>query len=175
MSTEKDAVKTDVQPAAAVEKTETSQTEEVDYEAMLNEKDVELAKLREEKENYRKGLLKAKGKLPEDDDKSSNDEDDKFRRIVREEMLTSREAQIQSEKDALIIASAKKVKELTLALKNRQQITNTSAPGSNQEKGEVKTDNFFSSEQINSLKAKGWSDKKIEEFKKNLAKGTQAK
>ena len=36
------------------------------------------------------------------------------------------------------------------------------------EKPEGKADNFFSNEQLASLKAKGYSDKKIEALKKNM-------
>jgi hypothetical protein len=32
----------------------------------------------------------------------------------------------------------------------------------------VKTDNYLSADQITALKAKGWDDKKIEAFKKNV-------
>lgn len=156
--------------------TETATTQqEVNYEALLAAKDAELAKVAEEKENYRKGMLKAKGKLPEES--SDNDTPENLEEIidrkVQEKFLTTREAQIQAEKDDIQKKSLARIKELELALKNRGQITSTSAGGSNQDKPEVKTDTYLSNEQLNALKAKGWDDKKIEDFKKNAIKATQ--
>ncbi len=64
---------------------------------------------------------------------------------------------------------AKKIKETSLALKNRAQISG-SGQGSNQEKAEPQSDRTLSNDQLNVLRSKGWDDKKIEEFKKNLTK-----
>jgi hypothetical protein len=178
MSENTNAVKENVETAASQQETtvETStQTQpEVDYEAELQKKDAEIAKVREEKENYRKGMLKAKGKLPEEDDNSSEEDlDAKIDRKVQERLLATRESQVQAEKDALVMSLAKKNKELALALKNRGQISTSSGQGSNQEKPEGRVDNTLSNDQINALKAKGWDDKKIDEFKKNLKKVNQ--
>ncbi len=148
--------------------------QEVDYEALLAEKDAELAKVQTEKENYRKGLLKAKGKLPEDYqldlDDSEEDADTRTRRIVREEFLQTKEAQLQAEKDQTTKAALKRIKELEIALKNRGQVTATSGEGSNQDKPEGKKDNYFSNDQISALRAKGYDDKKIELLKQNMTK-----
>jgi uncharacterized protein with von Willebrand factor type A (vWA) domain len=89
-------------------------------------------------------------------------------RKVTERMLATKEAQLHAEKDDIIKKTLKRNKELELALKNRTGITSTSGQGSNQEKPEGKADNFFSNEQLASLKAKGYSDKKIEALKKNM-------
>lgn len=168
------AVETKVEIAATQPEVAT-QTTEVDYEAELTKKDAELAKVRAEKENYRRGMLKAKGKLPDEDDISSNDEDidAKIDRKVEEKYLATREAQVLAEKDALVIASAKKIKELSLALKNRSQVSSSTGQGSNQDRPEVRTDSTLSEDQLSSLRAKGWDDKKIELFKKNLKVGIQ--
>jgi hypothetical protein len=177
MSEQTKTVETKVETAVAQPKTEetsSQNTQEVDYEAELAKKDAEIAQIRVEKDNYRKGLLKAKGKLHDEDDTSSNEDEDidaKIDRKVQERLLSTREAQIQSEKDALVKASAKKIKELTLALKNRGQISTTSGQGSNEDRQEVKTDKYFSPEQIADLKKRGWSDEKIETAKKNMIKG----
>ena len=172
MSTETQTVETKVENAVAQPKTETStQTAEVDYEVELQKKDAEIAKVREEKENYRKGMLKAKGKLPDEDDNSSNEDEDldsKIDRKVQERLLATREATILSEKEALVSSLAKKNKELSLALKNRGQISTSSGQGSNEDRPEVKTDDYFSADQVNALKAKGWSDEKIATAKKNM-------
>ena len=168
------AVETKVEAAAATtESVVTQSTTEVDYEAVLAQKDAEIAKVREEKENYKKGLLKAKGKLPEDYQSDAGDSEDMetlIDRKVQERFLTTKEAQLQSEKDSALKAVLKRNKELETALKSRSDISSVSGTGSNQEKPAGKTDNFFSNEQIASLKAKGYSDAKIEALKKNMQK-----
>lgn len=151
---------------------------EVDYEKILADKDKEIAFIQEKKEQYRRGLLKAKGKLPEDDElDSSNPEalDALIDRKVQEKFLSTQEARLQAEKEDTLKSVLKRNKELEVALKNRGQITSTSAQGSNQEKAEGKTDSYFSNDQIQALRAKGWSDTKIEAAKKNMLKGTSPK
>lgn len=182
MSTEETkAVETKIEAAAPQsEVVESSPIEstEVDYEAELAKANERIAKLDQEKENYRKGMLKAKGKIPDEDDNSSNGEEDidsKVARLVHEQLLKTKEEETRAQKDKLISEMAKKLKETTLALKNRGQVTSTSGQGSNQDRPEVKTDSILSNDQLNSLKAKGWDEKKIEEFKKNLLKANQAK
>lgn len=144
--------------------------QEVDYEAVIKQKDEELAQVAKEKENYRKAYLKKAGGQPEEslgDDKPEQEE--VMRRIVREEMLQTREVQLQAEKDAVITAQSKRLKELEVALKNRGQIVSTSG-GSNQDKPEVKIDTYFSNEQLAELKKRGYDDKKIEVLRKNMTK-----
>ena len=157
------------------EQTSTQTVPEVDFEVELAKKDAELTQVRKEKDNYQRANLKKAGaKLPEEDDNSSEEDlDAKIDRKVQERLLQTREAQVQSEKDALVLSLAKKNKELTLALKNRGQINTSSGQGSNQERPEGKVDNVLSNDQLASLKARGWDDKKIEEFKKNLNKVNQ--
>lgn len=168
MSEENKGVETPVEVAPA--------QQEVDYEAKIASLDAELAKERTEKENYRRGMLKAKGKLPEEDTNNlPEDWREEARRIALEVNSSSRETRLQAERDDLMKAALKRNKELELALKNRGQITSVSAPGSNQERPEVKTDSYFSPEQVQSLKAKGWDDKKIEAAKKNMLRGSDLK
>lgn len=174
MNTETKTVETKVETAVAQPEVVTTPTvTEVDYEALLSQKDAEIAKVREEKDNYRKGLLQAKGKLPEDteiDTQNPEQLEALIDRKVNERILSTKEAQLQAEKDSALKAVLKRNKELELALKNRGQITSTSAQGSNQDKLEVKTDSYFSTEQINDLKKRGWDDKKIEAAKQNMLK-----
>lgn len=72
--------------------------------------------------------------------------------------------------NALLIADKKTIlkthKEMAVALQNRQGLSNT-GQGSSTEGVEV-ADNLLSKEQLNSLKAKGWDEKKIQRFKDNL-------
>ena len=146
MSTETTTVEKKVETAVAQPEKETlTQTTEVDYEAILKAKDDELAQTRTERENYRKGMLKAKGKLPDEDDNSSNEEDidAKIERKVQEKLLSTREAQLQADKDKVISDMAKKLKETTLALKNRGQISTSSGQGSNEDRPEGKKRRLF--------------------------------
>lgn len=153
----------------------THNTEEVDYEAIIAEKDRQLAKVNEEKENYRKGMLKAKGKLPEDgqmDNDSPEELDSIIERKVAEKLLSTREAQIQAERDAAMKAVLRRNKELETALKNRSQVTSITGIGSNQEQPIGKSDDYFSNDQIKALRAKGYDDKKIEQIKINARKAS---
>lgn len=177
MSEENKTVETKVETAVAQPTEEvTVKTTEVDYEAVLAQKDAELAQVRVEKDNYRKGLLKAKGKLPEDNQLDADDPESMeaiIERKVQEKFLSTKEAQLQAEKDQALKAVLKRNKELETALKNRGQISSSSGEGSNQDKPEGKKDNYFSNDQISALKAKGYDDKKIETLKKNMAKVSQ--
>ncbi len=178
MSTETPAVEEKKIDAAAPqsENVVTPTTTEVDYEAVLAKKDEELQAVRIERENYRKGMLKAKGKLPEEEELDSSTPEGMealIDRKVQEKFLSTKEAQVQAEKDNLIKAQSKRLKELEVALKNRGQINAASGQGSNQEKPEGKVDNYFSNDQIAALKAKGYDDKKIATLKQNLAKVDQ--
>lgn len=142
---------------------------EVDLAKDLEETRAALAKKSEEADNYKRGMLKAKGKLPADpvDEDTGETMEEKMRRIAREEQINSEKAQLQAKEKATVDAILKRNKELEVALKNRGQVMSPSGSGSNQEKPEVRTDDYLSADQISALKAKGWDDKKIEAFKKN--------
>lgn len=138
---------------------------EVDYAAVIAAKDAELEKTRQDRDNYRKGLLKAKGKYEEQDEPDESQEE-MFRRIAREEFAATREAQLISEKDSLIKQALKENAELKTAIRNRSNMV--SAAGSAGPENEPMIDNFFSSEQLAYFKEKGWDKAKIERYKKNL-------
>lgn len=171
MSTEEKAVERveTIEPAAV--QSDVSEAQGVstdDLLAVIEAKDSELEKIRLEKENYKKGMLKAKGKLDEDDS-DSEDIDAKIERVVAERLLGTKEAQLQAEKDTAFKALAKRNRELETALKNRSQISAGIGGGNNTESMPV-SDHVLSADQVKSLKAKGWDDNKIELFKKNLLK-----
>lgn len=155
-------VETKEAPAPEPQKTQA----ELDLEAELASKDAEIERIREERENYKRGMLKAKGKLPEEDVEETVEET--IRRITREELLNSQQAKAQAEKDALIQKALRENKELKLALKNRSNLTPSG--GSAGPEKEVIKDNTFSTDQIKDIKAKfpHWTDKEIEQFKQNL-------
>ena len=82
---------------------------------------------------------------------------------------SSPEAILADLENAKLIANKgsilKTSRELKTALQNRSQISNTSSSGS--EKPES-VSQFFTAEQLKDLKSRGWNDKKIEAYKKNL-------
>ncbi len=174
MTTDTKAVETNVDVAAtSTETVVTPITTEIDYEAVLAQTKAELAKVRDERENYRKGMLKAKGKLSSEDSTDTESEgttEALVERLVQEKFLSTREAQLQADSDATVMKLAKRNKELELALKNRASVTTVSAQGSNSDKATITTDDYLSKDQLNALKAKGWDDKKIEQFKANAKK-----
>ena len=175
MSEENIAVEANVQHAAAeggVEAKASNAPEmHEDLLAVIEAKDAELLKVQTERENYKRGMLKAKGKI-EDTGSEPEELDELIARKVEERLLATKEVQLAKEKDDAIKALAKRNKELELALKNRSQISN-SGVGNSSETIPV-SDNVLSQDQIKHLKTvKGWSDAKIETFKQNLLKQKQ--
>lgn len=175
MSIETTATENKTEPIATQQEVTTTQkVVEVDYEAEIAKKDAEISQVLKEKENYRKAYLKKSGvDLPVDtqvDTENLEDMETIIDRKVQEKFLSTKEAQLQADKDALVQKTLKRNKELEVALKNRGQIISSTGQGSNQEKPEGKVDNYFSNDQIAALRAKGYDDKKIEQLKKNVAK-----
>ncbi len=64
-------------------------------------------------------------------------------------------------------------RELTTALKNRQQIQNNTQGNSSDASYMKVSDGQLAEAQIRELKTRGWSDQKIERFKKNLSKNSR--
>lgn len=102
-------------------------------------------KLTEERDNYKEGMLKAKGKLKGDD--GVNETTDST--------------------PAALAPLLRRIKELETAASNKSQIS-TSGQGTSSETTLKVGDNMLSADQIKALQAKGWDDKKISLFKKNL-------
>lgn len=132
----------------------------IDYEALLAEKDAELAKVKEEKENYKKGLLKAKGKLPEEELEEDLSADDKMRQIAQEVVLSTKESQLNQEKDELYKKALKENKEMKLAMATG---TSSNAQGSNQEKPQFETPSDKKDEAL--LAKFGGDQTKVDRFK----------
>jgi len=143
-------------------------TAQKDLEAQLAEANARLAKLAEERDNYKKGMLKAKGKLEDDD----NDEDaPSIREIARAEALAALAetdlVRATQERDTIIASALKENKELRLALQNRPG--GATATGGNSAV-EIPKDNVLSEQQVQALRTeRGWDDAKIEAYKKLLA------
>lgn len=165
MEEEKKAVEEGAGEAAAQQV-----TEENPLEKELAVKDALIAKLTTERENYRKGMLKAKGKISEEEEDDSEESlEDKVQRMVKEQLIDAQLNQAQREKDDLLKSALARNKELETALKNRSQIA-TAGQGSGSETKVTPKDNILSEEKLKQLKGLGWDDKKIELYKKNLMK-----
>lgn len=159
MEVEKKAIETIVPPIA------TEKVEVEDLEAKNASLEAEKAKLIEESANYRVAYLKEKSKKVETFEGESDD--DKIRRIASETLSNSRLADIAREQDAIIKKALKENKELKLAYANKTDIP--ASQGSHNESQPVR-DTLVTQEQLAAFKARGWSDKDVERYKKNLNK-----
>ena len=172
MDENKKAIETNV-PVIATEGVVTknpTMTEE-DLEAKNLALEEEKSRLLEEKENYKKAYLKERRKKEEfvSDDEVPMDEEDKLRKIAREEMSNSRLAEIAREQDLIIKKALRENKELKLANLNKTNNSPTSV-GTHSESIPV-TSTLITPEQMAYFKQRGWSEKDIERYKKNLQKG----
>lgn len=149
--------------------TQAAAPESTELEKKLAEKDAEIARLSLDKENYRKGMLKAKGKLKDDGTPEEEDIEEKIARLVDERLLDTQFSKATAEKDQLIKDALARNKELELAIGNRSQIVTTDSGSSSDSKFAIK-DNTLSDAKLAALKAKGWDDKKIAAYKANLLK-----
>lgn len=129
-------------------------------------------------EALQKALPKLQSSLVEDnvetvlEDIASNDAEKKLIRFHFENSVGLNGTIRERLENAKLIANKKTIfktqKEMAVALKNRQGLSN-SGQGSSTEGMEVK-DNYFSTEQLSELKAKGWDDTKISRLRENLQK-----
>lgn len=131
------------------------------------EEDLEakLAKLEEEKENYRKAYLKESSKKREVADEG---EEERLKRLVDERLAESRLADIAREQDDLLRRALKENKELKLAHLNK----NGAPPaviGAHSESTPV-SDTLVTPEQMAYFKSQGKDDKWIQNYKQNLVK-----
>lgn len=137
---------------------------EVDYAALLQEKEQELEKIARERENYKQGLLRAKGKLSEDEMFAEEAaEEDRVRSLVREELLKTESARLSQEREELLKKVIRENKELKLA--NKTKFQKSGAPvsaGSNLERPESTTE-FWTEEQLAQMKARGVDPNKAKE------------
>ena len=136
----------------------------------LKQKDEEIAKLTQERDNYKAVALKRKGKLAEDDEFFAKEGLDEIIKDKVAEALAEKEiSRAQAEKEAQLKQIIKENSELKLALKNKP---GNSVGGGSGATVEVK-DNVFSAEQLVELKKKAIRlkvdpDKFIESAKKNF-------
>ena len=139
----------------------------------LAAKDEEIAKLTEERDNYKTVALKRLGKLPGDADfmEEGNTTGLTVEEQVKKALVEREIARAEQEKEAIAKQALKENAELRLALKNRPQTGLGSDSGGSQE---VK-DNVFSIAQLEAMKQRATRLKidpqvYIENAKKNLAR-----
>lgn len=160
----KDKTVNTIQPAVA-------DTAQDDVEAKIAALEAEKNKLIEENSNWKVAALKYKKKAKAQADYEDNEEEDgetdeeRMRRIAGEALAQSRLMEIAQEQDSLIKKALKENKELraSQAAKN----TKPTSIGSHSE-GEPVKDTTVTPEQHDAFKARGWTDKDIERYKKNL-------
>jgi hypothetical protein len=141
---------------------------------VFDERDAEIAKLIEERDNYKNVALKRLGKLPGDKEFLADDGkelDSIIEEKVKATLLDREIARKQQEKEAEVRRLAKENAELRLALKNRP---GSSTGGDSGTSTEVK-DNVFSEQQLTVLRKKAESlkadpEKFIERAKQNFLK-----
>ncbi len=144
---------------------------EEDLEAKNVALEAEKSRLIEEAANYKLAYLKEKRKkeqFAEPEEDLGETQDEKMRRIANEALANSRIAEIAREQDLIIKKALKENKELKLAQMNRTNIPPASVGTSNESTPVTSTS--ITPEQMVAFKAKGWDDKTIERYKKNLQK-----
>ncbi len=141
-----------------------------DAEARIAELEAQQEAILERESNYKAAYLKEfeknRNTVPENES-----DDDRIRRITREELAAKEVTAIDEEKESLLKKLAKENKELKLA-----QMNKTGAPpasvGSHSE-GTPVTDTLVTPEQMAYFKEKNWSADDIERYKRNLLKNTR--
>ncbi len=162
MDKEKTGIETDA-PVILTEEKVLALTE--DAEAKVAALEAEKATILEREANYKAAYLKEKAKNREPDIDETDEE--KFRRIAREEMAQANISQIDTEKETLLKKLAKENKELKLAQLNRTDIP---ASTTTHTEGQGVKDTVITPEQLAQFKAMGKDDKWIANYKKNLLK-----
>ena len=129
-----------------------------------------LKKSEEEKKNYQEGMLSAKAKLKkfkdegyynEDDDEKSDDLLQKVGRLMDEKLQYFSTVSQPKPQEDLVTKLTTQVSELSVALKNRSQISSAPSGNSQESIKESKNHPYWSDEQIAGLKAKGLDPDKV--------------
>ncbi len=162
MDENKDTIKTNVETVVTPEKVIPSTD---DAEARIAALESEKATLIQNEANYKIAFLKEKSKNREPDPDETDEE--RIRRITREELSQNKISQIDAEKETLLKKLARENKELKLAQLNKTDIP---ASTTTHTEGQKVVDTLVTPEQLLAFKAKGWTDKDIERYKKNLVK-----
>lgn len=142
-------------------------TGEKTAEELLKEANAKIEKISQERDNYKRGMLQAKGKQVDNDNDSEDLSPAEIARQTTLQVIAESDlASAVKERDSIIAKVLADNEELRLAHKNRPG-TGTGT-GSNQSV-ETPKDNVLSADQERELRARGWDDARIEHFK-NLAR-----
>lgn len=134
-----------------------------DNEAKIAALETEKAKLTEEAANYKLAFFKEKSKAKDED--FVEDDDDRMTRIAKKALAESRLTEIAREQNEIIQRALKENKELKLARLNKNEPP--ASAGTHSESTPVR-DTLVTADQMAAFKARKWSDKDIERYKKNL-------
>jgi hypothetical protein len=174
---EKKATEAEAQKIAA-EQAEAKRKEEEAKANAPGEAEAKIIALEKEKNeilereaNYKMAYLKEKKKNESAGNDEDETEEERVRRIVREEQARDRVAVIDAEKEALLKKTLAENKELKLAIQNKPSASSTGSGGSTEQPLVVST--IITPEQLTAFKARGWTDKDIERYKKNLMKNSR--
>ena len=164
----------EIAPVVEEEKVELTKAEVNDLINAAEDATALATKEAENAENYKKGMLKAKGKLVE----NGLPEEDEPETITREEAQRIADEAVQKAlkdipKEDELAKANKTISELKVTLNNRMQISPTNG-GSNLDKPEPKGSSIFSPDQEAELKARALRigadpDEYIREVASNLA------
>lgn len=160
MAEEIEAVKAEGEVAAV------AQTEVDEWEVKFKALQAEKEKIEAEKENYRKGLLKAKGYLPNEYPETGEvpaDIEEVVKKVLSETLLDEKSRSANEQERKLTeeaLAEIKRLKELNLSLSNRSQVGSMGS-SSGGEKVEAKTSGFWTKEQEAELRKKGLDPEKV--------------
>jgi len=148
-------------------KTTDSHAPENDPEAKIATLIAENERLANDRDNYRKGMLAAKGKIETEDlDLSDPTQLASYvKKQVDEQLNASKYDQSREELTNYAKELARKNKELALALQNRTGMTSTG-----QGSGASSKTSYFSEDQLAEFKKRGWSDEKIKLAETNMRK-----
>jgi len=135
---------------------------EKDIADILVETDAELQKVRTERDNYRQGLKKAKGKQSDEDLEA---EEERIRAIAREEYLKTQEGELSRKKDELIKKLADENRELRDANRSKAGVSRAAAGGESGKDVTPPQNSPLSADLIAKLKnERGWTDDMIKDL-----------
>jgi hypothetical protein len=149
---------------------QSSQAQSVDYKS-------EWEKLKQERDNYAKGLISAKREIKrlksdyqeeEESGQEALDIQHLVAKAVEQKLATIEFEKSKSAEDNFVHNLIKKNQELEIALTNRSQIS--SIPQSSGIEGPTSQTNLYSKEFEDEKRKAGWNDKDFERFKTNLMK-----
>ena len=152
-----------VEKAPEVTPPATSQADESELSLKLKALEAENTKLSIEKENYRKGMLLAKGKIEEPEDNVPDVLEELVERKINERFFNQKETELARQKEEILQKALAENNELRRAINNPTPAGN--GAGSNQDKLDVDNNYGFTPEFLAMIKSKGLDPAQV---KKNM-------